>query len=149
MDIVYKKGDIFKELKKDIIYIQSCNGQNIWGAGISLKFKKHFPDAYQVYKKKKNSVGDGYIVKHKQYKVGCLITSKYYGKRKDSPKKILVNTYIALQNILSIISENDITIYSPKINSGYFATPWDATEKVIIRACEKMNKNINWIVWEL
>ena len=148
MRLIYKKGDIFEKLVEGIIYVQSCNGQNIWGAGISLKFRKNFPDAYQIYQKKKNRVGDGYIVNHGKYLIGCLITSEFYGKLKDPPKKILVQTYTALQNMFQTISEKEITIYSPKINSGYFATPWDATEKVIIRACENIDKKIGWVVWE-
>jgi len=148
MEMLYKRGNLFSDLNKDIIYLHACNAQGHWGAGIAVQFKKFFPKAFEDHKRMLNNPGDGYLVGHDDYKVGCLITSRFYGARKDPPKKILVQTYIALQNMLNTISENEITIYSPKINSGYFATPWDATEKVIKRACEKIDKNINWIVWE-
>jgi len=148
MELCYRKGNLFNDLNKDVIYLHACNAQGLWGAGVAILFKMKFPDAYLAYIKKGNKCGDGYIVRHQDYKIGCLITSKYYGKRKDSPKKILVQTYTALQNMLNTISENEITIYSPKINSGYFATPWDATEKVIKLACSKTDKKITWVVWE-
>jgi O-acetyl-ADP-ribose deacetylase (regulator of RNase III) len=148
LKISYKKGDLFHNLTDKAIYLHACNSQKIWGAGVSIYFKKYFYKAYLEYKSKINNPGDGYIVNHDTYKIACLITSEHFGFRKDSPKKILVQTYVALQNMMNKISEKDITIYSPKINSGYFATPWEATEKVIIRACEKTDKNINWIVWE-
>ncbi len=147
MKIEYRRGDLFQDLQDKVIYLHSCNSQNIWGAGVALKFKDLFPKAYSVYKSLDNNPGDGYVVSHDNFKVGCLITSKFYGKLKDSPKKILVQTYMALQKMLESIAEDEVTIYSPKINSGYFNTPWDATEKVILRACAKTNKKINRVGW--
>lgn len=148
MEIKYRKGNLFQDLNTDVVYLHSCNAQGHWGAGIATQFKRIFPDSFLAHVKKKNNPGDGYIVNHMQFKIACLITSKHYGRLKDPPKKILVQTYIAVQNMLNDIVEDKITIYSPKINSGYFATPWDATEKVIIRACEKTDKKITWVVWE-
>jgi len=149
MELCYRRGNLFDKLDKDVIYLHACNAQGLWGAGVATQFKMTFPDAYLAHIRKSNKCGEGYIVHHRDYKVACLITSEHYGKRKDPPKKILVQTYTALQNMLNNISENEITVYSPKINSGYFATPWDATEKVIKLACSKVNKKITWVVWEI
>lgn len=149
INIHYKKGDIFRVLEKDVVYLHSCNSQNVWGAGVSLSFLKNFPEAYKIYKSKLNNPGDGYVLKSGEYNVACLITSKFFGQYKDPPKKIIKQTYTALINMLSSIPDKDITIYSPKINSGYFATPWEATEKVIKLVCSKSDKNITWVIWEL
>lgn len=147
--LTYTKGNLFSNLTEDVVYLHACNSQNVWGAGVSVLFKKHFYKAYLDYKRKNNKCGDGYVVSHMGFRIACLITSERYGKLKDPPKKILVQTYIAVQKLLESLPDKEVTIYSPKINSGYFATPWVATEKVIIRACEKIDKKINWIVWEL
>lgn len=149
MKILFKKGNMFENLRKDVVYLHSCNAQGHWGAGIALEFRDKFKKAYLDHKKIKNSVGDGYILKDGDYSVACLITSKFYGQFKDPPKKILVQTYTALENMLRSVQEKDITVYSPKINSGYFATPWEATEKVIRLVCGKSDKNITWVIWEL
>jgi len=143
MEIVYRKGNLLKDLNKEVVYLHACNAQGHWGAGIATQFKSTFPKSYLEHTQKNNNPGDGCITRHDDFKIACLITSRYYGKRKDPPKKILVQTYIALHNMFNTISEKEITIYSPKINSGYFATPWEATEKVIKRACEKTDKIIN------
>jgi len=148
MEIRYKKGNLFNNLDSETIYLHACNAQGHWGAGIAKTFKTIFSQAFLAHTRKSNNCGDGYVVSHNEFKIACLITSEYYGKRKDSPKKILVQTYTALQNMLNTISEDEITIYSPKINSGYFATPWDATEKVIKLACSRTDKKITWVVWE-
>lgn len=147
MELEYKRGNLFKDINVGVIYLHACNAQGHWGAGIATQFKSIFPKSFVAHTKKSNNPGDGYVLDCGSYKVACLITSKHYGRRKDPPKKILVQTYMAILSVLEDVPEG-ATIYSPKINSGYFATPWDATEKVIIRACEKINKNIKWIVWE-
>jgi len=147
MKLDYKRGNLFKDINSEVVYLHACNAQGQWGAGIATQFKKIFPKSFVAHTKKINNPGDGYVLNCGGYKVACLITSKYYGQRKDPPKKILVQTYMAILDMLEELPEGSI-IYSPKINSGYFATPWSATEKVIIRACEKINKNIKWIVWE-
>ena len=148
INLLYNKGDLFKDMNKDAIYLQACNAQGHWGAGIAIQFKREFMKAFIAHTKKRNKCGDGYIVKHDQFKIACLITSEFYGRKKDSPKKILVQTYVAIQNLLKDIDEDNLLIYSPKINSGYFNTPWYATERVILRACEKTDKNIEWVIWE-
>ena len=149
LNIEYKKGNLFANLKEGAIHLHACNGQGKWGPVIAEQFKKRFPNSYLAYSKLPNKVGEGYILEEDDYKVGCLITSKYYGKRKDPPKKILVSTYLAVQKLLESTEEENILIQSPKINAGKFATPWDKTEEILIRACEKVGKEVTWIVWEL
>ena len=97
-----------------------------------------------------NKVGMGYVLRDDGYNVGCLITSKFYGMRKDNPRTILVNTYNSLLNLFSSIEQDSFVIQSPKINSGLFATPWDLTSKIIERAISKFeDKDITWITREI
>jgi len=148
-NIVELKGDLFHYLNKDDIFLHACNAQGNWGAGIARQFAFNFPKSYEAHKKKSNRVGKGYILDNDGYRVGCLITSKYYGLRKDSPKQILINTYNSLLSLFSSIEDDSFVVQSPKINSGLFATPWDLTSKVIERAISKFeNKDITWVTRE-
>ena len=148
--IVELKGDLFLYLNKEDIFLQSCNAQNNWGSGIARQFASNFPKSYESHKKITNKVGMGYILEDDGYKVGCLITSKFYGMRKDNPRTILVNTYNSLMNLFSSIEQDSFVIQSPKINSGLFATPWDLTSKIIERAISKFeDKEITWITREI
>ncbi|MDB4330128.1 macro domain-containing protein [bacterium] len=150
LNLEYKKGDLFSNLKEEAIHLHANNASGNWGKGIAKMFRARFPGAYEAHINRPNSVGDGYFLDEDDYKVGCLITSHGYGKRKDPPSKILVQTYMSIQKLLESIDENEIFIQSPKINSGKFAVRWGLTAKVIKRACSKYpDKNVNWTVWEL
>ena len=159
LNLTYKRGDLFSELsiKRDLfyfkekkpIYTHSCNAQNVWGSGVAKAFLKYFPNAYQQYHNTNNKVGMGYIVKDGEHQIGCLITSNRYGVLKDIPPVILRNTEKSLSNLLNSYEEKDMLIYSPKINSGLFAVPWEDTENIIKKVCEASDKNIEWVVWEL
>lgn len=149
LKIEYRKGDLFSNLNKEAIHLHACNAQGQWGPVIASIFKNRFPKSFLAYSSKNNKTGDGYQLDLDDYKVGCLITSKHYGSRKDDPKQILVNTYMAIKNLLSSVDAESIIIQSPKINAGKFNVPWHLTEKIIERACISSNKEIYWIVWEL
>lgn len=147
LNLYYKKGSLFQEMDKNFIFVHSNNSKGNWGKGIALEFSKKFPEAYANHKKIKNKLGMGYVVPDGEFKIGCLITSSGYGKYKDDAKSILINTYISIINMLKNIDDENIYIKSPKINSGLFDIPWKFTEKIIIRACQKTNKNVEWQVW--
>jgi len=145
----YCRGNLFDNLQKEAIHLHACNAQGQWGPVIAAKFKERFYKSYIAYASRNNKTGDGYIIDVDDYKVGCLITSKYYGYRKDPPKQILINTFHAIKNLLSSTDAKSIIIQSPKINSGKFQVPWDLTERVIRRAIEGQDKEVLWRVWEL
>ena len=144
-------GDLFTDLskKKNFILLHSCNAQGRWGSGIAKTFHSKFKNAYEQYRTHPKKVGNGFIVSENGYRIGCLITSKGYGKYVDPPKQIAESTYIALKELLENVSDTDIEIHSPKINAGLFNTPWQWTKKSIVKACEESNKRIKWVVWEL
>ena len=149
-----RKGDMLKALNTTDIFVHSCNGQGVWGSGIAAAIRGRCPKAYEQYKAGPNKVGNGYIVADGDYKIGCLITSKGYGKYVDSSKNIASNTLLAISSLLDDLEEKgitEVTIHSPKINSGLFRTPWQWTKKAIKNACNIHNPSIKvkWIVWEL
>lgn len=145
--IDYKKGSLFQDMNNNFIYVHSNNSKGNWGKGIALEFAEKFPKAYSSHKNIKNKLGMGYVVDHDDYKVGCLITSIGYGRYKGDAKSILLYTYISIINMLQSLKEDNVYIKSPKINSGLFSIPWKFTEKIIIRACQKTDKNVEWQVW--
>lgn len=145
----YKKGDMLKKMDNGSIFVHAVNGKGRWGSGIAKSLHTKFVGAYAQYASKVNKVGMGYIVEDKGFKIGCLVTSKGYGAYKDSPKQITVATYKAVKSLLESITDETITIESPKINSGLFETPWQWTKKAITKACNESTKTIKWVVWEL
>ena len=151
----YKRGDLFSASGQNIVFVHACNCKGSWGAGIASQFKQRFPLAYKDYQQlchKHDSRLLGMGVYHKRVDsseppVGYLFTSLNYGKTKDSKDKILKNTKRSIACLLSVLPENT-QIYSPKINAGLFAVPWEETEKVILE-CLKVRPDVTWTVYEL
>lgn len=148
IELIVKKGNLFDALNHKDLFVHACNGQGVWGSGIAVGFREGFPNAYELYKHSPNRSGDGYII-YENCMIGCLITSKNYGKKKDPPSLILKNTELAIRNMLTDNVEGDIIIHSPKINAGLFEVPWQKTKKVIKKVGNEFDFNIKWIVWEL
>lgn len=66
--------------------------------------------------------------------VGCLFTSKIYGRRKDSPQQILDATAPSMQDLakqMGDAGEEIKEIRICQINSGLFAVPWDRSRAVL------------------
>ncbi|KAL2155536.1 hypothetical protein VTH82DRAFT_278 [Thermothelomyces myriococcoides] len=70
--------------------------------------------------------------------VGCLFTSRAYGKSRDPPESILAATGPAMRHLMKLIAEEEKRIGAQigevrmcRINSGLFAVPWEKTKKVI------------------
>jgi ADP-ribose 1''-phosphate phosphatase len=110
-----------------------------WGAGIAKEFYKRFPEDYKQYhdwcqstlRKGRDTTGQVMITGNN---IICLVTSKRYGKWKDCPTKILLNTREALDDLKDMISDCALDveeIHMPKINAGLFKVPWEETEAVI------------------
>ena len=73
--------------------------------------------------------------------IGCLYTSRHYGRKRDKPDHILQATPLAMDDLLKQV--NDWNAKNPsadekvkevrmcKINSGLFAVKWEKTKKVL------------------
>lgn len=142
-------GDIF-DAPRGTLIIHSCNCRGSWGAGIAAAFKSHYPNAYKIYaarcQKWKNELFESAQLISPQkadrqgHFVGCLYTSRHYGKKKDTPEKILSVTGPAMQDLLEKVKEwNDEhgsneqvqEVRMCMINSGLFAVPWEETRAVL------------------
>lgn len=140
-------GDIF-DAPPNAVLIHACNCIGDWGAGIAAAFKKHYPSAYKIHREfckhgpnGKAKIATAQLIsptdgqEHRHY-IGCLFTSVYFGKKKDSPNVILDNTGPAMEDLLKQIAEASKTseigeLRICKINSGLFNVPWENTLEVL------------------
>lgn len=149
--IHYKKISLF-DAPKNSYLVHACNSQGVWGSGIAVEFKKRFPHAYAVYNRacqgnSKFALGKSWSIYDGDYSVTCLIVSEGYGRDKSSKDDILAHTELALHSFLKHVTEWDkktTVIYSNRFNSGFFAVPWNETEKVLKKVLSQYN--IEWIV---
>ncbi len=141
----YVKGDIFKLAPKDAYLLHACNCQGVWGSGVAWQFRNLYPEDYIDYKEHslRAVIGDFVVTRNN---VICLYTSNGYGSRVDHVDIILKATELALDKLAFWMKPNT-TIYSPKINSGLFKTPWEQTEKLINEFLKK-RPDIKWTVVE-
>lgn len=143
--IFYKKGSLF-EAPKHSILVHACNAQGVWGSGIAKAFHERFPESFKLYQTNA-SIGNGFVLPlENDYQVGCLVTSKNYGKRKDSKEVILQNTRTALVKLLTEYKFS--SIHSCKFNAGLFGVPWKDTERVMMNAMMDTKFQGDWTVWD-
>lgn len=137
------------------LLVHACNGQGVWGSGIAKEFKNRFSLAHRLYREfceeNDDSTGKSKICSDNGYWIGNLITSKGYGTMLETEDSILVNTTLAINDLLTKLNKNELSnlslnteIYSNKFNSGLFRVPWEKTEKILNVFVDKYN--INWII---
>jgi len=150
------KGDIFKNLKDDVILLHACNAQGVWGSGVAVEFKNRFPQSYTEYKNFCEEQAQEYhwgargMCLITSENIACLVTSFKYGKEKDDPATILKSTSMALEDMFNqLVQKQLVKVYSPKINSGLFQVPWRSTEEVIQKCIYQSSLNVEWTVFEL
>lgn len=148
--LTYKKMSLF-DSPDGVILVHSCNAQGVWGSGIAREFKERFPESFKQYNEyctsresgSKIILGTGMYCRRENSKyVGCLITSCNYDKNVDTPDEILVNTTLALYNLMDKYPFQ--VFYSNKFNSGLFNVPWEETEKILKVMVNKFD--VEWIV---
>jgi ADP-ribose 1''-phosphate phosphatase len=140
-------GDIFNAPDNTVI-IHACNCIGSWGAGIAAAFKQRYPNAFKAYKKHCDDntpdslVGTALLIppmetKGRKHYVGCLFTSRRYGRTRDKPDQILKETTPAMENLLEAMKgyadgEGKIEeIRMCQINSGLFSVPWEKSKALI------------------
>jgi len=122
--------------------------------GIAVPFREKFPKAYQFYQRQcaekgYTLIGTSIICDEQEPAVGCLFTSRSYGKNKDNQDQIVEATDKAIKRFVGLLPHLGITeIHSPKINAGLFAVPWERTEAIIEQYLRE-NPELTWTVWEL
>ncbi|KIW03329.1 uncharacterized protein PV09_05541 [Verruconis gallopava] len=136
-------GDIF-DAPDGTVLIHACNCLGSWGAGIAAAFKERYPNAYKRYnehcrsREPDNLVNTALLIPPQESKskhwVGCLFTSRKYGRNKDSPQQILDATGPSFRDLVEQMSEagDEVTqIRMCQINSGLFSVPWEHSRAII------------------
>ena len=128
------KGDLFNAPKGSII-IHACNTQGAWGAGIAKDFAKRFPkarDLYSWYCKEygPSLLGTCLLLPAGDHTIGCLFTSKSFGRFVDKPDRILASTKLAITDLIRqyVLKK---PLHTCKINSGMFGVPWSDTKDIL------------------
>ncbi|TLD39675.1 hypothetical protein E2P81_ATG00662 [Venturia nashicola] len=144
--ITDRVGDIF-DAPDGAVIIHACNCMGSWSAGIAAAFKQRYPKAYAKYalyckQNMPNSLwGTALLIppmetKGPRHYVGCLFTSRRYGRGKDSPAQILAKTGPAMEDLVEMMrrptAKDTITeIRICQINSGLFSVPWEKSKAII------------------
>lgn len=156
--ITETSGDIF-DAPPNTLIIHACNCYGSWGAGIAKAFKDRYPYAYKAYTSHCGAYSPDQLIetaqlipppsleknedggKDETHFVGCLFTSHHFGRRKDSPYKILAATKPAMEDLLRQVQDWNAShdkdgekvkeVRMCKINSGMFAVPWEKSRQVL------------------
>lgn len=128
------KGNLFDAPKGSII-IHACNTKGVWGSGIAKEFAKRFPKARDIYVEHckehgASLIGTCLLIPAGDYVIGCLFTSKNFGKHVSKPDKILENTENAVAHMIAL-NTDDKEMHMCKINAGLFKVDWNDTKKVL------------------
>lgn len=134
MSIKYIKGDLLKIVNSSKpILAHSCNCYGHWGGGILLQFKIKYPTAFKLYNKfcltssPEEIIGKCFVIEEADCEIACLFTS-FSGD--DTVEDIVEYTRLAIADFhRQRPAVQKLSI--PKINSGIFGVPWEATEKVL------------------
>ena len=152
----------------------SGNCEASWGAGIAKAFKDRYPKAYEDYadhceehghsllgqallippletstpsNQDHNGDDEGFhegAATAPKHFVGCLYTSRAFGRKRDKPARILEVTKPAVEDLLRRIAEWNVMVEAErgdgekvgevrmcKVNSGLFGVPWEKTKEVL------------------
>jgi ADP-ribose 1''-phosphate phosphatase len=143
IELIEQKGSLF-DAPAGAILLHACNCVGSWGAGVALGFKNRYPLAHCEYlmlcrdARPDDIVGTTALFREgcgKDHIIGCLFTSRGYGRNKDSKQQIVEATKKCFIDLLDKISKSDHfknrQIWMCKINSGLFGVPWKETKEVI------------------
>ncbi|KAH8892047.1 hypothetical protein GQ53DRAFT_608411, partial [Thozetella sp. PMI_491] len=146
--VTEKTGDLFGAPPNSVL-IHACNCAGHWGAGIAAAFRKRYPSAYKAHvafcegQTPEQLVGTAQLIPpcelddSPRHYIGCLFTSRRYGRAKDSPCQIIRATGPAMRDLLEQIEvvkesgQSVAEIRMCRINSGLFAVPWEDTKEAI------------------
>lgn len=141
--VTERQGNLFTAPANTLL-LHACNCVGSWGAGIAAAFKKHYPEHFAIYKAHCESKTPNALLSTcllippqpsgPQHWIGCLFTSKKYGRGKDSKDDIMDSTDSAMQDMLEQLADMEDRpkdIWMCKINSGSFKVPWSQTKKLI------------------
>lgn len=131
------KGNLFSAPKGSII-CHACNTKGVWGAGIAREFAYRFPYAHEEYVLACKTYGSKLLgtclliptTERGGYIIGCLFTSRSFGRAKDTQNRILLATRCAIADLI-LQNREQRPINMCKINSGLFGVPWNKTKDIL------------------
>lgn len=153
LEVIEKTSDLFSAPTNTVL-IHACNCKGSWSAGIAKAFHDRYPHAYKKHKalcddQKEGLIGTAQLISPVDYDVdstkprhfvGCLFTSRKYGKAKDSKAEILSATASAMEDLLDQVNALNMDVedgqkieevWMCKINAGLFRVPWSETRKLL------------------
>lgn len=153
LKVIDKVGDIF-DAPADAVIIHACNCVGNWGAGIAAAFKQRYPNAHKKHvvhckgSTPTELIGTAQLIapcevqgkdgqEPPAHYVGCLFTSKRFGRNRDSPKDILAATGPAMDDLMKQVRDalgqdkKVSEIRTCQINSGLFAVQWERSREAI------------------
>ncbi|RMZ70652.1 adp-ribose 1 -phosphate phosphatase [Pyrenophora seminiperda CCB06] len=154
LNLTYHTGPIFTAPPSTLL-IHACNTHGAWGSGIALAFKQQYPLAYKIYnsfclvthspKTRPVPTGTALLIPpvdgDKGHWIGCLFTSRGFGKAKDGGGVIVGNTGPAMEMLLEMVrvvgervdgEEGGVKeVRMCRINSGKFGVPWEKSAGVL------------------
>lgn len=142
-----RRGDIFAAPPSTLL-IHACNTMGSWGAGIAAAFRSRYPAAYARHREHCSAHSPAALVGTAQllapcepsgpaHWIGCVFTSRRYGRAKDGPEEILRATGAAVRELLRLVreaAERGGVVGEARmcrINSGSFGVPWERTKAVL------------------
>lgn len=142
--VTYKNMSVL-DAPLDSFILHSCNLEGKWDSGVAKQIKDEYPRAFDNYKERVGyqELGDYNLFISDLYVVN-LFVSKNDSKHPDSPDSILFWTGVALDKFVREMTQENQSVYLPKINSGGFKVPWNKTENILNILSEKYK--INWVV---
>ncbi|KAF2771572.1 hypothetical protein EJ03DRAFT_268690 [Teratosphaeria nubilosa] len=142
LQLTEEAGDLFAAPPSTLL-IHACNTLGAWSAGIALAFKSHYPLAYKTYASHcqthtpEQLRGTALLIppsggKEKHW-IGCLITSRRYGRGRDGRAQILEATGEGMRDFLAQVEDavGVGEVWMCRVNSGKFRVPWGETRRVL------------------
>ncbi|KAH9810488.1 ADP-ribose 1''-phosphate phosphatase [Teratosphaeria destructans] len=146
LKITEHPGDLFAAPPNTLL-IHACNTLGAWSAGIASAFKSHYPVAYRTYAAHCKAHtpdqlrGTALLIPpaggKERHWIGCLFTSRKYGRGKDGREQILEATGEGMRDLVVQVGEMEGEaeevgeVWMCRVNSGKFGVPWEATRRVL------------------
>lgn len=130
MRIEYKNQDLFS--CKENIIAHGCNCQRKMGKGVALGIKNKYPEAYDIYVKRKQLIlGDVIVALSKNTLILNCLTQEFYGK--DGKKYISYDAIDSCMKHINHLFKNrkDTRVAMPKIGCSLGGGNWNIVERII------------------
>lgn len=137
MELIYRKGNLFKNLPEDknVLIIHVCNNKGGWGKGFVISLSSFSPRPENFYRKRYKEggcqLGQVQFVKLNNIYVANMIAQNGY-KTSFNPIPL---KYDALKECLIKVKEFgesiNADIYAPRFGAGLAGGDWVEIEKII------------------